>query len=249
MFEFETLFSSPDTLRSHREGPLVAERSAYLEGMAFLGMSHLPLEGWARACLGLAAEMALWPPGHLFTPAEATSLAADLDTLHPRSARTGPRVQSVVPEFLEHLGKLQSEAPPKPAGEHADKVDAFVAAQRDRGWHFETTCLVGRARVERLLEHLERRGVALGDVTADHIDCFFAEMAPRWGRPSVAVATWALRRRLDHAGQVGWMRPGLAGCGSGTAPLSRRGAAAVAGLGNGRPHALRHERRHAGRDP
>lgn len=28
MFEFETLLSSPDTLRSHREGPLAAERSA-----------------------------------------------------------------------------------------------------------------------------------------------------------------------------------------------------------------------------
>ena len=208
MFEFETLFSASDTLQHHREGPLAAERSAYLEELASLGMSRVSLRGRARACLRLAGEMGRWPPGHRFAPAEAISLAADLDTLHPRCPKAGPRFQSVVPEFLDHLGRLQPDTPAR-AGRHAGKVDAFIAARRELGWHSETTCLAGRARVERFLEHLECRGVALGDATADDIDCFLAAMAPRWGRPSVAVATWALRCWLDHAGRAGWMHPGL----------------------------------------
>ena len=208
MFEFETVFSDPGTVRRHREGPLVAERSAYLDRLASRGLSRLTLRGRARACLRVAGEMGRWPPDHCFTSAEATTLASDLDTLYVRCEKAGPRFQLVVPEFLGHLGRLRPDPPPA-RGEHAAKVDAFVAAQRERGWRSEATCRVGRSRIERFLEYLESGSVALRDLTADDIDGFFAAMAPRWGRPSVAVAAWALRCWLDYAGQVGWVRPGL----------------------------------------
>ena len=207
MFEFETVFSDPGIVRRHQENPLVAERSAYLDWLASKGLSRLTLRGRARACLRVAGEMGRWPPDHRFTSAEAMTLACDLDKLYVRCERTGPRFQLVVPEFLGHLGRWQPDPPPAP-GAHAAKVDVFVAAQQERGWRSATTRRVGRSRIERFLEHLESRCVALQDLTADDIDGFLAAMAPRWGRPSVAVAAWALRRWLDYAGQVGWVRPG-----------------------------------------
>ena len=54
MFEFETVFSDPGTVQRHRDGPLVAERSAYLDWLASKGLSWLTLRGRARACLRVA---------------------------------------------------------------------------------------------------------------------------------------------------------------------------------------------------
>ena len=202
---FETLFFAEWVLRRHRDGPLAAQRAAYLQDLASCGMALRTLQVRARHCLRVATGLSTWPPGHLFSSDEVVSL----DTRHPASGKAfRPAIdgfRSTALEFLGSLGRLRTDPP----CEHDDKLDAFIAAQRETSWQSEETGLMARPRIQRFLDYLYQRDVALCDVSPEDIDGFFEEMAQRWSRKSLATGAWALRKWLAYSGRRGWVRPGL----------------------------------------
>ena len=128
---------------------------------------------------------------------------------------SGPRhpqwyFRRVATGFLDSLGRLLP-APACTPGEHSDKLDEFLRAQRELQWRSEATCRIGRWQIERFLDDLHRRGVALSAVSADDIDSYFQRMGQRWSKRSLAITVTALRKWFEYGGQRGWMRAGLAG--------------------------------------
>ena len=73
---FETLFTYPGVLRRHREGPLGAERAAYLSELATQCMARGTILRRARYCLCVAVELQRWPPDYRFEEDEVEALAA-----------------------------------------------------------------------------------------------------------------------------------------------------------------------------
>ena len=59
---FETLYTYPAVLRRHREGPLAAERTAYLADLSAKSVARKTLLRQASCCLRVAAELQRWPP-------------------------------------------------------------------------------------------------------------------------------------------------------------------------------------------
>jgi len=74
---FETLFTYPSVLRRHQEGPLAAERTAYLSELADQGMAHGNLLRRSSYCLCIAIALQRWPPYRCFDEAEVELLAED----------------------------------------------------------------------------------------------------------------------------------------------------------------------------
>jgi hypothetical protein len=54
---FETLFTYPGVLRRHWEGPLAAERAAYLSELADRGMAHGTILCKSSYCLCIAIAL------------------------------------------------------------------------------------------------------------------------------------------------------------------------------------------------
>jgi len=57
---FETLFTYPRVLRRHQEGPLAAERDAYLRELAAQGTARGTILRRSSYCLCVANELHLW---------------------------------------------------------------------------------------------------------------------------------------------------------------------------------------------
>ena len=213
---FETLFSSPAALSRHRDGPLAEERAAYLSQLASAGRVNGTLVGHAAYCLRVARMLQRWPPERCFTREEVAGWAAEWATKRTASGKaSGPRYpqwyfRRVATGFLDSLGRLLP-APVRTPGEHSGKLDEFISAQGELRWRSEATCRMGRWQIERFLDDLHRRGVALSAVSADDVDSYFQRMGQRWSKRSLAITVTALRKWFEYGGQRGWMRAGLAG--------------------------------------
>jgi integrase/recombinase XerD len=211
---FETLFRSKAVVCRHREGPLSAERAAYLEELAAQGMARGTLLHRASYCLCVAVELQRWSPNHCFEEEEVSSLAAAWAAKRVATGRASdtkwPKAQFrfAATDFLRNLGRLR--LPLGPEGRYDREVTDFIAAQQEGRWPSAATCRSARWQVTRFLEYLEQRGVALAALVPADIDGYFLHMAQRWSRNSLRTAAKMLRAWFAHCEKRGYLRAGLA---------------------------------------
>lgn len=211
---FETLFSYPAVLHRHQDGPLAAERAAYLKGLTAQGAARGTVLRRASYCLWVAREVACWPSDHLFKQSEIVGLASAWAAKRTADARAlGPRWPQehfglAASDFLRAIGRLCPHRLAAPS-EHDQRLDDFIAARREGPWQSEATCRAARWQVARLLSYLQQQEVALSDVEPRHIDAYFQHMAMRWSRASLRTSSKMLRSWFAHCEDRGWARPGL----------------------------------------
>lgn len=212
---FETLFTCPGALRRHREGPLAAERAAYLQGVADQGMARGTILRRSSYCLCVAVELQGWPADHCFKAAEVDQLAEAWAARRPAIGRaSSPRWPKehflfTATEFLRSLGRLRPATAAEP-GQYDTGLAEFVAVQREGPWQSEATCRSARWQITRFLDYLEQRGVRLSDVAATDIDAFFEHVAQRWSRISLRTSAKMLRMWFRYCERRRWTRAGLA---------------------------------------
>jgi len=211
---FETLFRSKAVICRHREGPLSAERAAYLEELAAQGMAWGTLLHRTSYCLCVAVELQRWSPSHCFEEEEVSSLAAAWAAKRVATGRASdtkwPEAQFrfAAIDFLRSLGRLR--LPPGPEGRYDREVTDFIAAQQEGRWPSAATCRSARWQVTRFLEYLEQRGIALSALVPADIDGYFLHMAQRWSRSSLRTSAKMLRAWFAHCEKRGYLRAGLA---------------------------------------
>lgn len=212
---FERLFTYPGVLRRHQEGPLAAERAAYLSELAVAGMARGTILRRASYCLCVAVELERWPPDRCFDDDEVEQLAEAWAAERPAGGRASsprwPRAhfRFAAADFLRSIGRLRVPQAVQ-SGRYDAELDDFIAAQQEGRWLSEATCSSARWQIRRFLDHLERRGVALVDVVADDIDAYFEHMAKRWSRSSLRTSAQMLRTWFGYCERRGWARAGLA---------------------------------------
>lgn len=212
---FETLFTYPSVRRRHREGPLAAERAAYLIKLADNGMARGTILRLSSYCLCIAIALQRWPPDRCLDEAEVELLAEEWAAQRAKAGRASsprwPKVQFrfAATNFLQHLGRLRSSPAAEP-GQYGAQLDDFIAAQQEGQWESEATCHSARWQITRFLDYLEQRGVALAAVTAADIDAFFEHMAQRWSRSSLRMSAKMLRAWFGYCERRSWARAGLA---------------------------------------
>ena len=86
---FETLFSRPDAIQRHYNGPLAVERAAYLAQLAAQGTPRTTLRIRAHYCLRIARELEHWPPDHQCTLTEINMMAVAWATQRTTSGQAG----------------------------------------------------------------------------------------------------------------------------------------------------------------
>jgi integrase/recombinase XerD len=212
---FERLFTYPCVLRRHREGPLAAERAAYLEGLVAQGMAPGTVRRRAAACLHVADRFQPWPADHHFTEEEIEALAAQWAVERVGSGHAAglrwpkEHFRFAALDFLRALGRLRAPPTPPP-GRYEDELAAFLAVQREQRWLSQATCASAAWQIKQFLKHLDQRGIALGEVTATDVDTYVRLMAERWGRRSLQTCATMLRAWFAHCEIRGCMRHGLA---------------------------------------
>lgn len=212
---FDTLFSYPAVVRRHRGGPLAVERATYLGGLAAEGAAHGTLRRRAAGCLLVAREVGRWPPDHLFDDGEIEGFASAWASKRiAEGEASGPRwpqehFRLVATGFLRAMGRLRP--PPAAApGLYEQRLDDFIAAQREGRWPSEASQRSARWQVGRFLAYLEQQDIALAGIEARHTDAYFQYMAPRWSRASLRTSAQMLRSWFVHCERRGWVRSGLA---------------------------------------
>ncbi len=212
---FETLFTCPGALRRHREGPLAAERAAYLRALADQGMARTTILRRSSYCLCVAVELQRWPADRSFDDADVDLLAEAWAARRPLIGRaSSPRwpkehFRFTATDFLRNLGRLRPTTAAEP-GRYDTELAEFVAAQREGPWQSEATCRSARWQITRFLDYLGQRGIALSDVAATDIDAFFGHMAQRWSRSSLRTSAKMLRTWFRYCERQGWARAGVA---------------------------------------
>lgn len=212
---FETLFTRPGALRRHREGPLAAERAAYLSELAAQGIARGTILCRSFYCLCVAVELQRWPPDRCFDEDEVEELAATWAAERPARGRASssrwPKKQFwfVATDFLRSLGRLCPAQAPE-AGRYDAELADFITAQQEGRWLSEATCRSARWQIRRFLDYLEQRGVALGDAAPTDVDAFFEHMAQRWARNSLRISAKMLRAWFGYCETRSWVQSGLA---------------------------------------
>lgn len=212
---FESLFSSPFTIRRHRDGPMAAERAAYLSALVAKGMRRGTILRRAAYCLCVAEELQHWPPEQRFAEEDVSAMANAWAAPRPISGRaSSPRWPAqffrwAALDFLRYLGRIRPSPAPAPRRYDAVLSD-FIAVQKEGRWQSEDTCRGGRWQLSRYLDYLQQRGDSLEDVTASEVDAYFMHAAQRWSRRSLRVTACALRSWFRYCESRGLVRPGLA---------------------------------------
>lgn len=208
---FETLFSYPAVLKRHREGPLAAERAAYLERLAAGGAARGTLLRQARYCRCVAQVLAHAPDAHAVEPwteVEVDVQAAQWAALQVTKGRAaGPRwprfqFRAVAVELLRSMGRLRELSPPP--SPHHERVEEFLAAQGER-WPSAATCRAGRWQVYAFLSFFDRQGRSLESVRPADVDAYFDHVSARWGRVSMRSAGKMLKTWFSYAERRGWV--------------------------------------------
>jgi len=219
---FETLFTCPGALRRHREGPLAAERAAYLQAVADQGMAQGTVLRRSSYCLCIAVELQRWPADHCFKAAEVEQLAEKWSARRLVIGRaSSPRWPKehflfTATDFLRSLGRF-CPTPTAGPGLYDKELTEFIAWQQQGPWQSEATCRSARWQITQFLDHLDQRGIHLSDVEATDIDAFFEHVAQRWSRSSLRTSAKMLRTWFRYCERRRWTRAGLA-----TAILSPR---------------------------
>ncbi|MXW85325.1 MAG: tyrosine-type recombinase/integrase [Boseongicola sp. SB0667_bin_21] len=211
---FETLFARPDIVRCYRAAPLPDERLGYLEHCAQGGASLQTLCTIAAHQVSLVRLLDLHEGERVsVTRVEAAadqwSLPGGRRCSRPASSEARKRFVGHAERWLRFAGLLDEPARARHA--HAVEVAAFEAWMRDeRGWSEETVryCL---GAVDRFLEGLDDRKVALAEVGIADID----REVTRWqardcSRITVREYAARLRTFFRFAERRGWCTPGLA---------------------------------------
>jgi integrase/recombinase XerD len=213
---FDTLFIYPSVLRRHREGPLAAERAAYLSELADRGMANGTILRRSSYCRCIAIALQRWPPDRCFDEAEVELLAEEWAAQRAGAGRaSSPRwpkahFRFATMDFLQHLGRLRLSPAAEPSRYGAELGD-FIAAQQEGRWASESTCHSARWQITHFLDYLEQRSITLSAVTAADIDAFFEYMAQRWSRSSLRTSAKMLRAWFGYCGRRGWAQAGLSG--------------------------------------
>ncbi len=211
---FDTLFAVSQARQRHREGPLAAERSAYLKTHATRGSARSTLLRRARLSLYVAKELEAWPREHCFSEEDVEALTSSWAAKRVASGRASAsrrpqdEFRFVAAEFINTLGWL-AITPPSPQCRDG-RVEEFVAAQGEKAWQSSATRKVGRWHVRRFLSYLEDEGHDLECIRADHVDAYFLHVSLRWSRLSIRKAASVLRKWLRHCEAMGWAKPGVA---------------------------------------
>lgn len=211
---FEELYTRPGIVRHHREAPLATEREAYLRVSAARGFARGTLSRQAPYVHCVAVE--LRAPDRCFTHAEvrisAQALAARQfpEQQAPRPRRATENLQIMAEGFLGDLGKLRVDRSGLGLSELESKLDEFVFTQRQSHWQAEAKYGAGRWQHRSFPVYLNQCRVGLRDVSVDHIDAKYREVALHWKRSSLQRSVSVLRRRFTFAAERGWPRPGLA---------------------------------------
>jgi len=213
---FESLFVYPAVVKRHREGPLAAERVAYLDGLVGRGGARATLLGRANCCLAVAEALGRAPRAEApaqWSAVEVDALATAWAQRQVNKGRAAARrwphdhFHLVAVEFLGTLGWLRAP-PPTPLNPHEARLADFLAAQAER-WPSTASRAAGRWQVAAFLTYLDERGQALERVQPDDVDAYFHYRAA-WSRASIHTAGKVLRAWFRHAERRGWARAGLA---------------------------------------
>jgi integrase/recombinase XerD len=212
---FETLFTRPGVLRRHRKAPLATERASYLNELAAQRMARGTVLRRSSYCLCVAEEIQRWPAFHCFDEAEVETLAAQWAEKRVRLGRaSSPRwpkehFRFTAMDFLRSIGRLRLTSAAV-AGQYDPELTEFITTQQECRWLSEQTARSARWQVRRFLDHIEQRGVALGNVVSADVDAFYEYMAPFWSRNSLHTSAKILRAWFGFCEKRGWVRTGLA---------------------------------------
>jgi integrase/recombinase XerD len=212
---FETLFSRPDAIQRHHNGPLAVERAAYLAQLAAQGTPRTTLRIRAPYCLRIARELEHWPPDHQFTLTEINTMAVAWATQRTTSGQAGSAenpeclFRRTAVAFLRCLDRVHRE-PFVPPGRYTDRIEAFLEHQRQHRWQSEATCRSGRWKVVSFLAYLEEHNYELGRINASHVDAYFQHIASRLSRTSLGTVAMGLRAWFRYCEAHGWTKPGVA---------------------------------------
>jgi integrase/recombinase XerD len=212
---FATLFSRPDAIQRHHNGPLAVERAAYLAQLAAQGTPCTTLRIRAHYCLRIARELEHWPQDHQFTPTEINTMAVTWATQRVASGQAGSAenpaclFRRTAVAFLRGLDRVYRE-PCVPPGRYTARVEAFLEHQRQHRWQSEATCRSGRWKVVSFLAYLEEHNYELGQINASHVDAYFQHIAPKLSRTSLGTVAMGLRAWFRYCEAHGWTKPGVA---------------------------------------
>jgi len=210
----ERLFAYPAVLRRHRDGPLAAEREAYLETLSARGAAHGTLLRMARYCLCVAHEVQRWPPEQRFSKEDLETVAASWAARRVTGGRATAafwpqqHFRFAAVELLRTAGRLVPEPVPRP-GRFDAQIDEFITVLRQERSLSAATCQGRCWQVQRFASHLDRQGLDLASISASDVDVYFQQAAQRWSRVSLRSAASALRAWFRYGQSKGWVRSGL----------------------------------------
>jgi integrase/recombinase XerD len=210
---FETLYSYPQVLRRHREGPWAEERERFL--------AHCVEQGFACATLRqIAAELLV--VARYFRVGEARFSTQDVEAAADQWVRFQRRRKRIHDcrwsrqrfistasswlRFLDCLEHSHQEAKP-----FAYLIDEFSAFMRDE-LGLSARTIAGRCwQARHLLDSLEAAKRSLARLSLKEVDDYLAMKADHgWGRVSMASAASALRSFFKYAEMRRWCPAGIA---------------------------------------
>jgi integrase/recombinase XerD len=197
---FDQLYTCPHALASHRSGPLVEERRAFLTHLTSEGYCRMSLRRNASDLLRVARMLGLASrPRKTLTLAEVKRKMANHPRLSPFAIR-----------WLQFVGRLHQR--PASLTPSAKRTKAFAAymehEQKLSPKTIHSRCWV----VARFLDLFHVKDGSLHNVTPQRIDMAFQKMLGPGGcsRESVQMFASALRAFFRFAEARGWCRKGLA---------------------------------------
>jgi integrase/recombinase XerD len=210
---FETLYSYPQVLRRHREGPWAEERERFL--------AQCVEQGFARATLReIAAELLV--VAQYFHIGEARFSTQDVEAAADRWVRfqrrreriqdcrwSRQRFISTANSWLRFLDCLErSHQETQPFTHLVDEFSAFMLDERG----LSARTIAGRCwQVRHLLDSLQSAKHSLARLSLKEVDDYLAMKADEgWGRVSMASAASALRSFFKYAEMRQWCPAGIA---------------------------------------
>lgn len=197
---FEKLFRDRLTIAKHRNGPLSAEREAYLRKREEEGYSRESLVAHARRILFIAETFKKLSTG--VTTAEIARTAKRWTTKRKRKSLSEARYITLATKWSKEMGTLKKEVSPIEA--IVDEYLSFLASVRGLS---DQTIVHHQWYVTDFLKwslkRLNSEGT-LNGVDATLVDEFFIDRcSQRWSRPSASCAARVLRSFFRYANKNG----------------------------------------------
>lgn len=210
---FETLYSYPQVLRRHREGPWAVERERFLAHCVEQGVAFATLREIAAELLVVARYFRIGEAR--FSTQDVEAAAGHWVRFQRRRKRihdcrwSRQRFISTANSWLGFLDCLErSNQETKPFTHLIDEFSAFM--RDERGLSART--IAGRCwQVRHLLDSLQTAKRSLACLSLKEVDAYLAMKADQgWGRVSMASAASALRSFFSYAEMRHWCPAGIA---------------------------------------